>query len=383
MIVLVAKIRDGVSNLESLVTTSIDLEPSRKVRSRIREFKILRDVSASIYRAVVASLGCDCTEHGIGIRLTARSGDITPNYNDEDIFGNFKFHLTLSFQQGQPEASSLWEQVEVEFLPSVAPTPSLPHAGPMASTSVPATDTPALDLCEGIRKAQKQEQVQSYGIVVDNLTAKAVRFNIRPYHMSQHEGISSGSCRMVCLRDILRQQANIPPLGFRAKLQLAVDAASSLLKLYDTPWLPGALTSENIFFAVRDQSPNYEYAFLMVGTDPGFNTTSPPPEPGIIRNPTLLALGILLIEISFGKTIEALRVPEEDLAAGDLLSNYVTARRLLSEIYQMGSNYGSAVRRCIDGEFERIQKLDLNDEGFQEEFYRGVVALLEEDLNSS
>jgi hypothetical protein len=81
----------------------------------------------------------------------------------------------------------------------------------------------------------------------------------------------------------------------------------------------------------------------------------------MIRNPTLLTLGILLIEIVRGQTIEALRTPQEKAAHGSspagLLSDYMTARRLLADVYQASSNYASAVRRCIDGEFLR-QKLD-------------------------
>src|SRR4051794_25185924 len=63
-----------------------------------------------------------------------------------------------------------------------------------------------------------------------------------------------------------------------------------------------------------------------------------------------------------GQTIEAIRTPAEKASHRSsptgLLSDYMTARRLLVDVSQVSSNYGSAVRRCIDGEFPR-QKLDL------------------------
>jgi hypothetical protein len=101
------------------------------------------------------------------------------------------------------------------------------------------------------------------------------------------------------------------------------------------------------------------------------------------QNATLLALGVLLVELLQGRTIDELRIPEEVLSA-DMrpVSDYMTAKRLLSDISQTSSNYGSAVRRCIDGEFTR-QSLDLSDEDFRHEVYSGVVALLEEDLRNA
>jgi hypothetical protein len=438
---LLATIRDGVSNLESLTTTNIELEPERKVRSRIRLLSILRDVSVSMYRAILASFRCTCN-HGVSMRLAAWSADIIPSDEEEDIVRDIKFHLALSYQQGPQETSHLWEQVSVEPLPPVKPAPSpcpesrTTMSGPgavgakpakrtpkmvkfsslqssvssssttatlvqnntvdanttthiatglsgmtltMMATSVPATPSSTPDLCGGIRKAQKRKEAHCYGMVLDKLASKTRCFNIHPYHAFQlpHNGVGSGSCKMISLRDILNQQGGIQPLTRRDRLQLAVYTASSVLQLYETPWLPGALTSDNIFFAAWDGYPYYGHAFIMANN--GVCNAANPST--IIRNSTLLALGILLIEIICGKTLDALRTPEEKSTPGsNLLSDYMTARRQLGEIYQASSNYGSAVRRCIDGDFRR-HKLDLGDEDFRQEVYSGVIVLLEEDLS--
>jgi hypothetical protein len=455
---LLSTIRDGVSSLESLTTTNMELEPQRRIRSRIRLLSILRDLSVSMYRAIRSSFRCTC-EHGVGMRLTTWSADIIPGDGEEDIVGDIKFHLALSYHQRAQESSLLWEHVAVEprlpptlaLSPAPAPTPTptqtpapLAPVAPntvsgimsakkkfksvrwsgfqsqassttttlgqsiasittavsnmaLASTTTSTTtssctssSTSTLDLCVGIKDAQKGKQKEGhcYGTIFDNLAPKPRYFAVCPYNQL---GVGLGSCRLVSLRDILAQQSGIPPLTLRDRLQLAVHTASSVLQLYETPWLPNAPGSGDIFFAVWGDCPYYGHAFVMAGSGSSPKDNSAQPPPSIIRSPTLLALGILLIEIIRGQTIDALRTAGEKAATSttsgsgsglpDLLADYVTASRLLSDIYQASSNYGSAVRRCIDAQFPRQKKLDLADEDFRQEVYSGVVALLEEDLS--
>ncbi|KAL3294346.1 hypothetical protein RB213_005245 [Colletotrichum asianum] len=102
------------------------------------------------------------------------------------------------------------------------------------------------------------------------------------------------------------------------------------------------------------------------------------------RCPPLLALGILLLELNLGRTIESLRIQYETPPPGAprLMYDSMTAQRLLQERQMDSLNYKSAVQRCIWGEFAR-QKLDLNDEDFRQEIYEKVVALLETDLKNA
>ena len=90
----------------------------------------------------------------------------------------------------------------------------------------------------------------------------------------------------------------------------------------------------------------------------------------------------MLIELIKGQSLESLRIPNEVLG-GNLtaLSDFITAQRLADEICQASSNYGSAVRRCLDVGF-KAQACAVEDDNFQHNFYSGIVALLEEDLNS-
>ncbi|KAI8259093.1 hypothetical protein K4K56_006812 [Colletotrichum sp. SAR 10_98] len=156
-------------------------------------------------------------------------------------------------------------------------------------------------------------------------------------------------------------------------------------RLESTPWLPEILTSRDILFLKRGAELQYEHAFVMKGLherleDKQKGNNSAPSS----RCPALLALGILLLELNLGRTIESLRIQYETPPPGAprLMYDSMTAQRLLQERQMDSLNYKSAVQRCIGGEFAR-PKLDLNDEDFRQEIYEKVVALLETDLKNA
>jgi hypothetical protein len=75
--------------------------------------------------------------------------------------------------------------------------------------------------------------------------------------------------------------------------------------------------------------------------------------PGI-RNTTLFALGIVLLELCLGQTLESMT--------------------------EAGNRYGDVARRCIYCEFDS-RDTNLNNERFREAVYQGVVAPLEDIFN--
>ena len=440
---LLSTIRDGVSSLESLTTMNIDLEPKRRARSHVRFLSILRGLSSSMYRAVRSSLACAC-KHKVLMRLSTWPAEITPADEDEEIIQDLKFRMALSSEsvrptQAEPQALTgglhSWEEIFLQASPAsrAAANPAAMPALSRAISDCPArsqkkrgktvnfasfrSSTTAaeaaiplqrettfisnamskmtlevtsvalssfgssLDLCGELRKVATEQKAECYGVVFDPEPTPTTR----SYAVYPVPGVMcdiSEGWRVVSLRDVLEGKGGLNPLGYRHRLQLAVFIARSVLQFYKTPWLPETPSSRNVFFLLRGNSmfSYYEHAFVMAESGNTITDSSVLP---IIRSPTLLALGILLIELVQNKTIDSLRTPDEAVGgsgAHSLLSDYMTARRLLGEVYQTSSNYGSAVRRCIDGEFS-IQKLDLEDEDFRQEVYSGVVALLEEDLS--
>ncbi|KAM7216339.1 hypothetical protein V8F06_008261 [Rhypophila decipiens] len=271
-----------------------------------------------------------------------------------------------------------------------------------------------LDLCGQLRKVSalgaqrsQEEKMDCYGVVFDpDAGSKSeTRRSYSVYPVPKLMAEPSSSWRVVSLREVLEGKDGLPPLGYRNRLQLAVFVAKSVLQFYKTAWLPETPSSRNVFFIIQNlkkegrdsslSSSYYEHAFVMAGSG---GTSGKNEQSGfmlLIRNPTLLALGVLLIELEKNKTLDSMRLPEEVFGggenktggAGNLVSDYMTAQRLLKEVEQTRSNYGSAVRRCLDCEFRTvggsgadIGKLDLESEDLRQEVYAGVVALLEEDL---
>lgn len=185
---------------------------------------------------------------------------------------------------------------------------------------------------------------------------------------------------MISLRDSFESRNGQALPTYKQRLRLAVLIAKSVLQFYKTPWLTEMPSNRDIFFIQNGGFSHYDQPFLMAKSEKSEGKSK---TISLIQNPTLLAIGVLLIELHRGQTIESLQIPDEVL--GDdhhPLSLYMTARRLLGEVSQASSNYGSAVRRCIDGEFQK-KHLNLENEDVRHDVYCGVVALLEEDLNYS
>ena len=103
-----------------------------------------------------------------------------------------------------------------------------------------------------------------------------------------------------------------------------------------------------------------------------------------VRNQSMFALGIVLIELWFGETFEDLR---ETIGLGprgkvNAITDFATARRLSEAIYRDAGEWcGDAVRRCIYCDFnQRYSSLDA--ETLKEAVHRGVVLPLESHLSS-
>ncbi|KAJ0353549.1 hypothetical protein KNSL1_001979 [Colletotrichum chrysophilum] len=283
-------IKDGITSLESLIDRNIKMEPERKLRSQGRLMRLVRELSASVYRALRSSFQCSCA-HEVHLGLVSRSVELAQKDEDEDVIQKLAFQLALTYDKIEKTANDekepcervAWEEVRVQ---------ALPKATAQTLTSV----------------------------------------------------------------------------GRTSKTKM-----------------PEILTSRDILFFKRGEELQYEHAFVMKGLqerleDKQKGNNSAPSS----RCPALLALGILLLELNLGRTIESLRIQYETPPPGAprLMYDSMTAQRLLQERQMDSLNYKSAVQRCIGGEFAR-PKLDLNDEDFRQEIYEKVVALLETDLKNA
>ena len=185
----------------------------------------------------------------------------------------------------------------------------------------------------------------------------------------------------------------------KERLELAVELASGLLQLHATPWLHRRWNKSDILFLKNTILPNsntiqrfrpvdVKQPLVSKGFQPNSPTLLHASANAALRhpNPTLLDLGILLLELYFGQSIEQKRQPEDLSADGKPHTNtdLYTARNWLDETFQMSMSprFWSATKHCIDIHVydPMVKNPDLCDEGFREAFYEKVVLPLEEEL---
>jgi hypothetical protein len=95
---------------------------------------------------------------------------------------------------------------------------------------------------------------------------------------------------------------------------------------------------------------------------------------GVVQcNQTLLSLGIILIELYYGKCLEECEgVDGEYVGPGDGERRHSVAWSLVDFLYDdAGDLYGDAVRRCVRGLDHRESRLD--KEGFKLEVFQKVL----------
>jgi hypothetical protein len=167
-------------------------------------------------------------------------------------------------------------------------------------------------------------------------------------------------------------------------LPLAVTIASSLLQLHATPWLPADLCSRSIYFTRfhNDHNPidvRYPYVTRKIGEI----TATPPTRVTLGFHPNLVALGIILLELSEKRTISswyeqtfAESLPSD--VQGKAKAAWIWFEEDASE--RMSLHYQAAIKHCLNAHFLGsfpLKRMTLADDGFREAVYRHIILHLE------
>lgn len=175
----------------------------------------------------------------------------------------------------------------------------------------------------------------------------------------------------------------------KEKRILSVILANSLLHFCESPWLSREWSKEHIsFFSSEKGGLDIRRPYL--STD--FQDMEPENEADALYrihpNPSVLALGILLLEIEMDLPIEA-EQGEEDLdedGKPTVNTNYFAALRVFEgiseDIYQ---NHRQAVSACLNCDFydEDAMEPSLDDPDFRQAVYNNIVSPLERELHSA
>ncbi|RBR18819.1 uncharacterized protein FIESC28_05869 [Fusarium coffeatum] len=419
----IAVISKGISDLESLAKLSIRLEPSRKKQSRGRFFKILRDLSTSVYQALYSSMFCN-HHHDVSLELSPRFIEIGYECEDEKVIGDAQFKMVISFEMVEGHAMKrFWDEVKIKTATSVTTIESpacLPHpvanrskrssfnfrkgfsfTNPSNSThsvgsatatmTRPLTDIAftrtyaedgkqkqPLNLCMALRNSRTIRPL-CYGHLIDKAGADR-RFEVCPSGTT----VNSDCWSVVTLDDILEGTEGLRPLvSLAERIRLALAIASSVLQLSKTPWLPEALTRKDVHFFRKDGTFSYKHPFFLQKSEANQKQRRIIAQRySYLDNPTLFALGILLLEIILGQSFEQLRSPFKRLDIIDphgIIHDSIAAHRLLERVALINPAYQAVIQRCIDCTETR----GLDDDAFRQEVYNDVVMELEAMVDST
>ena len=165
---------------------------------------------------------------------------------------------------------------------------------------------------------------------------------------------------------------------------LAVILAHALLHFSDSSWFSEEWKKQHIKFFYRPtgydlKRPYLTTTFKQCDPNQNFNAME-----RIHPNPSVLALGVLLLEIELWRKIEDSR-DDRDLSpdgVADINTDLFTAKRLFDQRSDdMTMNYQRVIDACLKCRFvEPGQAATLDDEQFRHAVYCNIVEPLEDEL---
>lgn len=246
-----------------------------------------------------------------------------------------------------------------------------PTKGEMAATMNPESIQHSQhieDLCSTLKGVD--ETNASFGFLKDRSNRKhALR------SLSRHPSATAQQ-RNTTLQSILTQSK---PMTRQERFTLALTLASSLLQLQNTPWLYDHWNKNDILF----NSENTSYPLLSAEFISKL-------KPKALRSPTkkfnpktaLSNLGIMLLELCFGKPIEDHPLRPQYFGPNNkpnAFTDISTAKLWHEEVLgELGDEISETIRRCLDCAF--APKPNLGDAEFQEAVFNGVVLPLQDFL---
>lgn len=179
------------------------------------------------------------------------------------------------------------------------------------------------------------------------------------------------------------ESPRLSPFVDNCRYNLVYTLASSVIQLAETSWLSSVWTLEDISYQNTSISHKSNFTVslgISVSSSSSTRTSANP----LVTNTSIFSLGIALIEISYGQTIQQLQQASDLDANGNEtpFTKSLTAARLLPDLnHREGEKYAEVVRRCIMGSFSSIRPTLKENTGFQEQFYMAVVEPLAQIYN--
>lgn len=421
----VNKIADANRKLEMLLAGNLRNETLRKRTFGGKLSGLLQTVTRSIYNALRLSLPCGCAQsHSVHLGLPVLPL-IGKGQDVERTVRKLDFHVTFANEpqrfRDQSHTTWAWEEVLLRMLElprenkrkqpvHVRPTPKAKRLnlskrrvgfaedatprlqdltlqaanhgeGELIRPEGDLAEFPQLsNLCESFNR---KPQSAIYGYIADGSANPSPKFGV--YYPTSSD--NSDPCLTVSLSSLLDQSPRPPPLSWRHRIAAVV--AASLLHLHGTPWIPSKLASKDVYFIRRHGKVEYDQVFV---------TTKPENSSAVYDgggddsasydgNPSLHALGVLLMEVMLWKSIydfwDDVKSKYSHTPAHVFLNirsdnGFRRTSSVLERIgFSGGQAYRDAVEHCIKCDL-RCDFESLDNEEFRDAVYHYVVAPLQD-----
>lgn len=168
--------------------------------------------------------------------------------------------------------------------------------------------------------------------------------------------------------------SQLPALSLLNRRRIACQLSIGMLRLHNTGWLRGQWgKNEVVVFTDANRPLLWSLSIIVNITDstilaPGAVSSA---RCRSIRNDTIFALGVMLIELALKKPFEEMWTPEDQHAGTH--AEYNAASRLVDKVQEeAGFRYADVVRRCIRCEFD-LREDNLEKPELQRRVFCGVV----------
>ena len=250
--------------------------------------------------------------------------------------------------------------------------------GDSSNTDSSGAETAIVNVCSTLLKDEANLQQSSLGFFSDEVT------NRNRHRVFPVGGIASQL--PVSLETLLMVGSS--PLPGRSlyrgdRLRLAVILASSVIQLGDTPWFGRFWSSADIILfqqkgaKLRDLELNKIFPYLSwslssIDAHMKDDYDLPREAAAFVRSRPVVALGLTLVELCFGRALSEMR-EAEDVVSTSIGTKLATAQRLLDEMQlEEGDVYRRVTDRCLQSKFDVIY-FDLDHQDFQQAMIDGVV----------
>lgn len=245
------------------------------------------------------------------------------------------------------------------------------------------------DLCHALSQIQSTERRETcVGRLVDK------ELSLVMYAVGQQPPTSSGASTTT-LHDLLghdnssmqpqpglvtfTRTVSLPYMTKKQRLQIAVTLASTALQLQTTEWLNSEWGKGDILF----HNGQAEQPFISQVFQRDHLKVEQPKHTGKhasfspVRNESVFKLGVLLLELSYGKPIEYFQSADDP----PYFTEYAIAKRLVEDLAEEeASGYADAARACIFCDFgTKVKVPSLDNEAFRQAVYDDVVIPLEDE----